>query len=366
MNIYAGFKTYRAGVSWSWQVAGERKPRTETRQFAYVRPNKFRIVTAMPGGIRFSAVCDGASLVEYVEGRDGGAHCFGVPDGIGLARTPQMQDFRFDGSLLYQFFGGSDNYDGLVDASGGPPAFGPKVAAPNGEASRTVNFYGAGGAGHVEAVIGSKSGLVYSIKCDEDGLRQRLLAQNAQQNLPEISVTESYRDMGKDVDLPDRTFSVDLPKGMKFEAVSNQPASPLPIGKPAPDAILTSLDGKRVSLSSLRGKVVLIDFWATWCGPCRAFLPITNKLNAEYASKGLQVLAVSAEDATTVGSFMREGNYTFPAYLDPDAKANAAYRIDVIPCLAIIDRNGNLSSYSVGLESEVQVLDNLKKAGLKT
>lgn len=149
-------------------------------------------------------------------------------------------------------------------------------------------------------------------------------------------------------------------------AFAQMPPPPVPIGKKAPDITLTGLDGHKVKLSSLKGKVVMIDFWATWCPPCRKGLPITNKMHSKFASKGLKVFAVSNEDKKTVADFVKANKYTFPTFLDLNNAAGHTYGIQAIPTLVIVDAKGNLSSYSVGLEPESDVIANLKKAGLKT
>lgn len=145
---------------------------------------------------------------------------------------------------------------------------------------------------------------------------------------------------------------------------SGDMSPPVPLGSAAPDAQLTGLDGKKLMLSSLKGRVVLIDFWATWCPPCRKSLPETNKLHAEFASKGLSVLAVSDEEKGTVAPFIKKAGYTFPTYLDTGDQANKTYKISGIPTVVVIDRKGNLAAYMVGLQSPEQIREELKKAGL--
>ncbi|MBC7326714.1 TlpA family protein disulfide reductase [bacterium] len=112
-------------------------------------------------------------------------------------------------------------------------------------------------------------------------------------------------------------------------------------GQIAPDFNLKSLEGKTYSLSDLRGSVVLLDFWATWCGPCKEELPIIEKLHQEYKDKGLVVLGINDEDRATVENFLKEQKLTFPILLD-DGKVGKAYRVNAIPRIILIDKNGKI------------------------
>ncbi len=141
--------------------------------------------------------------------------------------------------------------------------------------------------------------------------------------------------------------------------------SPLRIGSMAPDFTVMSLDGKKVRLSSLRGHPVLLDFWATWCPPCREGLPITNEMHTRFQSQGLKVFAISDEVKKTVADFVKQNKYTMPTYLDKGNLAAAKYKVSAIPSVVVINAKGRIVSYSVGLEPKQVVLSNLKKAGIK-
>jgi thiol-disulfide isomerase/thioredoxin len=142
------------------------------------------------------------------------------------------------------------------------------------------------------------------------------------------------------------------------------PPPPVPLGKMAPNFSVSRLDGSKVKLSSLRGKIVMVDFWATWCPPCRKGLPVTDKISQLYSKKGLVVLAISDEDRKTVADFIKTNGYKMPTYYGAGA-TQKKYGIAAIPTMVIIDAKGRLSSYSVGLEPESTVMANLRKAGLK-
>ena len=85
------------------------------------------------------------------------------------------------------------------------------------------------------------------------------------------------------------------------------------------------MDGKTYSLAGLKGRIVLLNFWATWCPPCRKEMPDMEKLYRSYEAKGLTVVAVSDEDRPTVEQFLAKSHYSFPVALDPDRKANTAF-----------------------------------------
>ena len=121
---------------------------------------------------------------------------------------------------------------------------------------------------------------------------------------------------------------------------------------------LTALDGKTYTLDGLRGKVVLLNFWATWCPPCRKEMP-------DLDSKGLVVLAVSDEKRETVEEFLAKQNYTFPVLLDAGRTVNTAFGIEGIPNSFLFDRNGKLVAQSIDMRTERQFLEMFKAAGLE-
>jgi thiol-disulfide isomerase/thioredoxin len=130
------------------------------------------------------------------------------------------------------------------------------------------------------------------------------------------------------------------------------PPYPL-VGQPAPDFTLTTVTGQPVKLSSLRGSVVVLDFWATWCPPCRISLPHLQKISADpsLAARGLKVLGVNKEeDKDTIAAFLKEKNYTFTVPMDATGSAGAAYQLQGIPTTVIIGRDGIIKSGFSGLD----------------
>lgn len=131
------------------------------------------------------------------------------------------------------------------------------------------------------------------------------------------------------------------------------------------DFTLKDLAGKSWHLRELKGKVVLVNFWATWCPPCRKEMPDLEALYQEYKDKGLLVLAVSDEERAKVEPFITEKKYTFPVLLDEGRKVNEALKIEGIPKTFIYDREGKLAAQSIDMRTRGQFLNMLAKAGLK-
>jgi cytochrome c biogenesis protein CcmG, thiol:disulfide interchange protein DsbE len=116
--------------------------------------------------------------------------------------------------------------------------------------------------------------------------------------------------------------------------------APLP-NHPAPDLALLQLDGTPRTLRDLRGQVVLINIWATWCPPCRAEMPAIQQAYAEYRDRGFIVLAVNQrEDATAITPFLEQHGLTFPILLDRDGQASATYQAHALPSSFFVDRRG--------------------------
>jgi cytochrome c biogenesis protein CcmG, thiol:disulfide interchange protein DsbE len=99
---------------------------------------------------------------------------------------------------------------------------------------------------------------------------------------------------------------------------------------------------KPVKLSSFKGKPVLIDFWATWCGPCRETMPELQKLHQEFGPKGLEIIAISSDPEPAVEKFLKDNPYTYPMYIDLDNSANTKFGVTGLPTSFVLDRNGKV------------------------
>ena len=128
---------------------------------------------------------------------------------------------------------------------------------------------------------------------------------------------------------------------------------------------LTDLQGKPWTLADLKGKVVLVNFWATWCPPCRKEMPDLEALYQRFQSKGLVVLAISDEDRTKVEGFLAGKNFTFPVLLDPDRKVHEMFEVEGIPKSFVYDRKGKLVAESIDMRTRGQFVAMLAQAGLR-
>jgi peroxiredoxin len=151
------------------------------------------------------------------------------------------------------------------------------------------------------------------------------------------------------------------PKESKANAASSKTEA-LDIGSTAPDFTVTMLDGSKVKLSSLRGKPVFLNFWATWCPPCVGEMPHFQALYPKYKDK-MHFLAVSIDsDSATVEKFVKSKSYTFPIAFDTNKTVAGTYNIQAIPTSFILDKDGKIIAYNLGAMSAGSLPTFLDKA----
>ncbi len=157
-------------------------------------------------------------------------------------------------------------------------------------------------------------------------------------------------------------FAPLLPKFLEEALAVNQSEAP-------PEFSLISLNGKTVSLSDYQGKVVYIDFWASWCGPCRHTLPWMKQLQGKFKSQGLEVLAINLDANRADAEKLLEGlNPTFTILFDPSGKAASNYHLPAMPSSYLVGKDGKIAVVHSGfregddqvIESQIEKLLNIK------
>jgi len=160
------------------------------------------------------------------------------------------------------------------------------------------------------------------------------------------------------------------------DASGNVPQYVSPLkGKPAPNFTLQDLSGKKVSLADFKGKALLINFWATWCGPCKVETPWLVELRNQYAAKGFEVLGISAEgddlqpgdkegwakDKAAIAKFVKEEKMPYPVLINGDSISKPYGGIDAMPTSFYVDRSGNVVNVQLGLTSKDDMEANIRK-----
>jgi peroxiredoxin/outer membrane lipoprotein-sorting protein len=228
--------------------------------------------------------------------------------------------------------------------------------------------------------IDGKSFSVLSLKLREDGdelvllvdpqthlIRRSIedlrpnLAKQGRPDLKAATLTVDYADTQIDAPAEEAAFAWSAPEGTKdlvalraeahsriASILDENPAAAL-VGKPAPDFSLDDLDGKSIKLSELKGSVVVLDFFATWCGPCVVSLPITDQIYRDLGKSGLKVFAVNQnEPKEKVARFVAGKKLSMPILLDADGEAGNRFMVTGIPQLVVIGKDGQVKKVEIG------------------
>lgn len=137
---------------------------------------------------------------------------------------------------------------------------------------------------------------------------------------------------------------------------------------PAPDFTLQSSTGENVRLAEQRGQVVMLNFWASWCGPCRKEMPLLDEMSKRYSAAGFVLYGVNVEeDNADAKKLLKELGVTFPVLFDTESKASSLYNVDAMPTTVVIDKKGEIRyvnrGYKPGDENKYrdQILELIKE-----
>ena len=158
-----------------------------------------------------------------------------------------------------------------------------------------------------------------------------------------------------------RTLALSAP--LLLAALLAVPAHAVTPSGPAPQFQLPSMAGKDVNLAQYKGQVVMINFWASWCGPCRTEMPILEKLSAKYKPMGFAMIGVNVEpDSKVAADWLKVTPVTFPILFDTKSEVSKLYSVASMPSTVIVDRKGNLRWKHVGYKAgdENEYLDQIR------
>jgi peroxiredoxin/outer membrane lipoprotein-sorting protein len=200
----------------------------------------------------------------------------------------------------------------------------------------------------------------------KDVYSKRRAASSTEYQEEKVSTVFNVAEVG--TPLPEQFFAFTPPGGAKEltgegEEDDDSEAAEL-VGKDAADFSLKSLEGKTLDLKGLKGKVVLLSFWASWCPYCRIEMPALESLHRQYGKDGLVVLGVNDEDAATAAAYVKENGYTFATLLDTKKEVSKLYQVHLIPSMVIIGRDGKVVTYFKGAKSERLIREAVSKAGI--
>ncbi len=152
--------------------------------------------------------------------------------------------------------------------------------------------------------------------------------------------------------------------GMHMSRRSGESQSLIMKASPAPDFTLESLDGKNLRLSDLRGKAVLLNFWATWCGPCKIETPWLVELQNQYGAQGLQVVGIAMDDSgkDDIAKFAKDMGVNYPVLLGKEAVGDAYGGVPALPESFFIGRDGKIVDKIIGLKGKGEIEDSIRKA----
>ena len=183
-----------------------------------------------------------------------------------------------------------------------------------------------------------------------------LMAWSGYQNLQRRRAAQRAQPHGTVLDQSNQTVQQD---------VASDEGLPNLRGKKAPAFLLKTQDGRKVSLAEYKGKAVLINFWATWCVPCKLEMPWFVDLYKQYSPQGFEILGVDedeAKDRSQIGKFAKKIGVNYPILIGDDAVSKAYGGVEVLPTSFYVGRNGKVVEEAAGLISRDEIEANIKKA----
>jgi peroxiredoxin/outer membrane lipoprotein-sorting protein len=182
----------------------------------------------------------------------------------------------------------------------------------------------------------------------------------------ELQFSTEYKNISLETPPPD-TFEFQPPPGSREVATLLLPSerNMSLVGKTAVDFTLNTLDGTKVHLADLRGKVVLLDFWASWCLPCRHELPSIEAISKKYSNRNVVVFGVNDEEVSTAKHFLEKNHPDLQTLHDESGKVHHIYGCRAIPTVLVIDPDGKIAAHFIGQRTETELIAALKDAGMK-
>lgn len=361
LEKYGAMKTYQSTISWTFAATGfngkEQKAESE-RMVLYAAPNK-HFVHAITGTMKFTSVSDGEKLLEYA----GSVGKLSKPTAkIWQAEAENIRDPQIAGSFLFQLFRGKAGINEIIE-----PGTTITLVPSDKDGIEIIKLKARGRYGTTELVVDKATNFVQKITSQFEPLVDETRDLKVEDQLKSVLVTEVIEHIKADAPLALDSFDTKPPTGVSAKDQASEPEdlAVLSEGMKAPDFQLKSLDGEAVKLSALRGQVVLLDFWATWCLPCREALPKTIALKKKYGGKGLAVWSIPEEDGDLVRIFLKEQGFeSLPVLIDPGKKTHKQYKIAAIPTYVVINQQGIIQRVFMGAPEIQDLLSSLREAGL--
>ncbi|MFH2052620.1 MAG: redoxin domain-containing protein [bacterium] len=379
--VYQGLQAYRDTTATEVHMvrAGMDNRMGMPMAFALARPNRLRLEGGMGPGMETVLVSDGESLVTYMAMVQQYTQTR-APDTLSVAALqPGMQgpggvslvlQLLMSGDPLQEILKGVEEVRPLPDEkwNGAPvsvlvlrrsaAAMASPMMPPGAAADATID---------VRVWIGKKDFLVRQVAYDLDMSAIAASLPEAQRAMlagMRTEITERHTAIEVDPVLPPQTFAFTPPAKASLVEQFGPPGAASDkselVGKPAPDFTLPGIGGGQVRLADFAGQVVIVDFWATWCGPCKAEMPTFVALHRQYQSQGFSVIGVVVDDtAAKVRTYATANGIDFPL-ATADAAVKAAYgNISAIPVTVIIDRKGVVRYAHMGVPEDQLVYQKL-------